>query len=144
MGHLRNLNLGLKKMMQDTRLMKLSKEGQMLYATVPLAPWQKKRIEEIREVGELKCAEVDKEATRLKRGIVEDFLEFELGFIKASASFRKNNPGVEWKPGVIWDAQFRARRFLKKTFSGLFPAAEPVLREEPAQSAGVGVAPKHG
>lgn len=82
---------------QASRLDKLVREGQRLWDTEKMEQWQIDRINEIRQLGEKKCAIIDQKADEAKRGIVEEFMQFEIDFIYGSQKFKKENPGEEMK-----------------------------------------------
>lgn len=109
----RNFRRDLKKRLGDGRMARLVEEGTQLHATLPMAEWQRKRIAEIRAVGEQKCREVEQASEMRKRQLVEDFMQFEIDFMLASNKFREHNPGEEWKPGGVWKAGFALRKFFK-------------------------------
>lgn len=97
MGKIQQISNYAKDKMRESRFNKLVKECERLYATHPLAEWQRERIAEIRALGEFKCKVVDDKAMETKRRMVEEFMQFEIDFIYASAKFREENPGEEMK-----------------------------------------------
>lgn len=97
MGKIQKISNYAKDKMRETRFNKLVKECERLYATHPLAEWQRERIAEIRALGEFKCKVVDDKAMETKRRMVEEFMQFEIDFIYASTKFRQEHPGEEMK-----------------------------------------------
>lgn len=92
---LKKLNRSMKAERQRTLAYKLSKQISEFYATNAVSPWQKERVSDIRKLFQEKEHDLAVAHDHAVSRLSEQFMEFELDYLRASQQFKVTNPGEE-------------------------------------------------
>ena len=109
MGILKSLNRWRKKELTKVRAYGLAKELTLFYERHFVSPWQKSKVDEIRAMYEVKQKNLGKAYDIASSRLSEEFMMYELEYLRASESFKKDNPSKEWVPDGV-------RGYLTKAF----------------------------
>lgn len=95
MGYLGKMHRALKAERQRSAAYKLSRALQEFYASHLVSKWQRDRVNEIRALYEDKRKDLDIAHDHACSRLSEEFMEFELEYLKASDTFKEENEGAE-------------------------------------------------
>jgi hypothetical protein len=126
MGKLRDLNRGFKKERARTRAFQLSKSLQEFYANNLVGATQRDEVGDIRRAFEHAMEQLNVAHDHATSRISEQYMQFELDYLRASQEWKVNNPGMEWHregirgvfAGAFWRNMARRAGALKINVNG--------------------------